>query len=44
MALNKTFTILCDWFSDNKLSINFGKDKTESICLATRIKLRIKNY
>ena len=30
-ALNKNFSILCDWFVDNKLSIHFGEDKTKSI-------------
>ena len=25
--LNKVFTNICDWFVDNKLSINFGEDK-----------------
>ena len=42
-ALNKTFSMLCDWFVDNKLSIRFGEDKTKSIFLATNTKLRIQN-
>ena len=25
---------MCDWFVDNKLSINFGEDKTMSILFA----------
>ena len=29
--LNKDFNSLCDWFIDNKLSIHFGEDKTETI-------------
>ena len=27
-ALNKTFSVLCDWFVENKLSVPFGEDKT----------------
>ena len=30
-ALNKNFSMLCEWFVDNKLSIHFGADKTKSI-------------
>ena len=30
-VLNKEFSSLCQWFIDNKLSINFGEDKTKSI-------------
>ena len=30
-ALHKEFLSLHQWFIDNKLSINFGKDKTKSI-------------
>ena len=29
--LNTEFNKLCDWFVDNKLSIDFGEDKTKSI-------------
>ena len=25
-ALNKNFSMLCDWFVDNKLTIHFGED------------------
>ena len=35
--LNKEFSFLCEWFTDNKLSIHFGEDKTKSI-LFTRSK------
>ena len=28
---NKEFSLLCQWFVDNKLSIHFGEDKTKSI-------------
>ena len=30
-VLNKEFSSLCQWFVDNKLSINFGEDKTKFI-------------
>ena len=39
--LNKDFNPLCEWFIDDKLSIHFGEEKTESILLGT-IK-RLKN-
>ena len=29
---------ICDWFADNKSSIHFGDDKTNSILFATRFK------
>ena len=32
--LTEDFENICDWFVDNKLSINFGEDKTKSIILA----------
>ena len=28
--LNKNFSLVCDWFVDNKLSIHFGEDKVNS--------------
>ena len=31
MALNKNFSMLCDWFINNKLIIHFGKDKIKLI-------------
>ena len=34
--LNKDFENICDWFVDNKLSINFGKNKTKSILFASK--------
>ena len=43
-ALNKNFSMLCDWFVDNKLSIHFGEDKTKSISLAANIKSRSQNH
>ena len=39
--LNKEFSSLCEWFIDNKLSIHFGEDKTNSI-LFTRSKTPAK--
>ena len=30
-ALNKNFSMLCDWFVDNKLSIHFGEDKRKTV-------------
>ena len=32
--LNRSFSNICDWFVDNKLSIHFGEDKTKSILFA----------
>ena len=29
--LSKNFSSFCDWFVDNKLSIDFGEDKTKCI-------------
>ena len=31
---------MCDWFVDNKLSIHFGEDKTESIIFSTKYKVK----
>ena len=38
--LNKDFENVCDWFVDNKLSIHFGEDKTESILVASKRKIK----
>ena len=38
--LNKDFTSLCEWFFDNKLSIHFGEQKTESILFGTTKRLK----
>ena len=38
--LLRDFSSLCDWFVDNKLSAHFGQDKTKSILLGTKHKLR----
>ena len=34
--LNKTFSLICDWFVDNKLSICFDEDKTKSILFSSK--------
>ena len=39
-ALNKSFSMLCDWFVDNKFSIYFGEDKTKSILFGTKHKIK----
>ena len=36
IQLNKNFSLICDWFVDNKLSIHFGDDKTKSFFLAAK--------
>ena len=38
--LNNDFSNLCEWFLDNKLSINFREDKTKSILFGRKRKLR----
>ena len=38
--LNNDFSNLCEWFLDNKLTIDFGQDKTKSILFGTKRKLR----
>ena len=39
-ALNKHFSMVCDWFVDNKLSIHFGEDKTKSISFGSKHKIK----
>ena len=39
-ALNKDFSMLCDWFVDNKLSIQFGEDKTKSILFGSKHQIK----
>ena len=34
--LTKNFSNICDWFEVNKLSIQFGEDKTKSILFSTK--------
>ena len=37
--LNEDFTIICEWFLDNRLSIHLGEDKTKSILFAPKSKI-----
>ena len=39
--LNKDFESICAWFVDNKLSINFGDDKTKSVLFATKFEIKM---
>ena len=39
-VLNNDFENICDWFVDNKLSIHFGEDKTQSILFASQRKIK----
>ena len=41
--LNKSFSNVCDWFVDNKLSIHFGEDKTKCILFGTKHRLNKAN-
>ena len=34
--LTKNLPSICDWFVDDKLSIQFGEDKTKSIFFSTK--------
>ena len=38
--LNGDFTNICEWFVDNRLSIQFGEDKTKSIPFASKRKIK----
>ena len=38
--LNEDFANICDWFVGNKLSIQFGEDKTKSILFDCKRKIR----
>ena len=38
--LNNDFRNLCEWLLGNKLSIQFGEEKTKSILLGTKCKLQ----
>ena len=40
--LNNDFENICDWFVDNKLSINFGEDNTNSNLFASQSKIKTK--
>ena len=37
---NINFSLICDWFVDNKLSIHFGEDKTKSILFSSKRKIK----
>ena len=39
-VLNKNYSMLCDWFVDNKWSIHFGQDKTKSIFFGSKHKIK----
>ena len=41
--LNKNFSLIYDWFVDNKLSIHFGEDKTRSILLSSKRKITLSS-
>ena len=38
--LNNDFSNVCEWSLDNKFGIHFGEDKTKTILLGTKRKLR----
>ena len=38
--LNGDFTNICEWFVDNRLSIQFGEDKTKSILFASKCRIK----
>ena len=38
--LKLNLSSLCDWFIDNKLSINLGEDKTKSILFGTKFNIK----
>ena len=39
-VLNNDFKNIYDWFVDNKLSIDFGEDKTKPILFASQHKIK----
>ena len=38
--LNIDFTNICEWFVDNRISINFGEDRNEPILFASKRKIK----
>lgn len=38
--LSEGFAKICNWFVDNKLSINFGKDKIKTFLFASKCKIK----
>ena len=39
-VLNKNFSMLCDWFAENKWSIRFSEEKTKSILFGSKRKIK----
>ena len=39
IQLNKRFSLICDWFVHNKLSIHFGENETNSILFSSKSKI-----
>ena len=44
IQLNKSFSLIYDWFVDNKLIIHFGEDKTKLILFISKRKIKILKY
>ena len=40
IQLNKNFSLICNWFVNNKLSIHFGEVKLSQFFLAVKVKLK----
>ena len=40
IQLNKNFSLICDWFVDNKLNICFVEDKAKLILFSCKVKLK----
>ena len=38
--INKNFSLICDWFVENKLSTHFQEDETKSILFSNESKIR----
>ena len=36
IQLSKNFSLICDWFVDNKSSIHFGEDKAKSVLFSNK--------
>ena len=43
-AINKNFSMVCEWFIDNTLSIHFGEDKTKSTLFGSKHKIKKSNH
>ena len=44
IQLNKSFSSICDWIVENKLSIHFGEDITKSILFSSKSKIKKASY